>query len=103
MRKRVIHNSGAKHVITILTDKHGIKFVGRAKCDPQDNFDLEKGKKISFFRARSKKYSKNIKDLKFDLAYIDKVRNETLKSINYYQTKLENNEEQLKQYLENNC
>ena len=36
----------------IGVDNQSLKFVGVAKCSPEDIFDLEIGKKISYKRAR---------------------------------------------------
>ena len=47
-------------------------FVGKAKCDPEDKFDVEKGKKIAKLRAYTK-YNKNeLKDIRKEKAKIEK-------------------------------
>ena len=52
--KKVIVDEKRKTVTTLLlgTENKAIKFVGVAKCSPEDTFDVEIGAKISYRRAR---------------------------------------------------
>lgn len=52
--KKVIIDEKRRTVTTLLlgTENTAIKFVGVAKCSPEDTFDAEIGAKISYRRAR---------------------------------------------------
>ena len=52
--KKVIIDEKRRTVTTLLigVDNPSLKFVGVAKCSPEDTFDVEIGAKISYRRAR---------------------------------------------------
>lgn len=53
--KKIIVNEDKQTVTTILynaDDTNKFKFVGVAKCSPDDNFDVDVGAKISYRRAK---------------------------------------------------
>ena len=52
--KKVIIDEKRRTVTTLLigVDNPALKFVGVAKCSPEDTFDVEIGAKISYRRAR---------------------------------------------------
>ena len=52
--KKVIIDEARKTVTTLLLgiDNKSLKYVGVAKCSPEDIFDADKGAKISYKRAR---------------------------------------------------
>ncbi len=52
--KKVIIDEARKTVTTLLLgiDNKSLKYVGVAKCSPEDTFDADKGAKISCKRAR---------------------------------------------------
>jgi len=55
MRKKVISNPKKRVVVTILRDDEA-KYVGKARCDDKDEFNVESGKVISLYRAKIKRF-----------------------------------------------
>lgn len=47
-----------------------------AKCSPEDEFDLEKGKNLAKARCVKKLYNKKLKDAKDTVTYLEKLLDE---------------------------
>lgn len=64
-------------VTCVLTDRETKEVtVGRAKCNPDDEFDLEYGKQVAFNRAKLKEAEKNAKYVKVTITEIAKEADE---------------------------
>jgi hypothetical protein len=64
------------YVICLIKDrKLRRRFKGLAKCDPRDEFDVEKGKKIAQLKAEINREKYRFKSVEKDIRQIDKYTN----------------------------
>lgn len=59
MKKKIVTNLAKKVIVTIIKDSKG-KYVGKAKCDEDDTFNVEVGEKISLLRGKIKRLKTHI-------------------------------------------
>jgi hypothetical protein len=74
--KKVIVNEEKRTVATILVDEFGEKYVGIAKCHPDDVFDAEIGTVVSLKKAKIKSHKTGISEAKKELKRLKKFETE---------------------------
>lgn len=82
------------------TDPMFPKFVGIARCHPEDEFDVEFGKKLAYSRARDKCDRSFFKQLQNFINALDFELNELVMRSNDYGAKLTNHKNERQETLE---
>lgn len=54
-------------------------FIGKSKCDPEDEFNIEKGKKLAKLRAILKYDKDNLKNIRIEKTEYEKVLKQLIK------------------------
>lgn len=78
---RTYVNDKKKVVVVYLRDEFNLEFKGRAKCSPEDTFDVEYGEKLAWLRARKKLLNRHKKEHL-------QMKEASVKSYNDYMTRM---------------